>query len=165
MTEVKVCGATDQKVAGDARQLFREYEAWLGLDLCFQGFENELAELPGKYVKPGGRLYVAYADGGPAGCVAFRPFDEETAEMKRLFVRPGFQGLGIGRKLVELVLEDSRRSGYYGIVLDTYPAKMGTAIELYTKLGFREISPYYANPHAGVLFMKCMFGSATGQMP
>jgi putative acetyltransferase len=141
----------------EARTLFREYEAWLGLDLCFQGFEAELAGLPGKYSPPKGRLILAYADNGLAGCIATREFKESTCEMKRLFVRDGFRGQKIGLHLIEQLLEDARATGYERMLLDTYPVRMGKAVELYRSHGFHEIPPYYANPYDGVLFMELVF--------
>ena len=137
----------------EARVLFREYEAWLGLDLCFQGFEAELASLPGKYAMPDGRLYLAYGD-GPVGCIALRKLDENICEMKRLFVRDGFRGQQIGVRLIEQLIADARKIGYTTMRLDTYPPKMGKAVSLYESHGFRPIAPYYDNPHPDVLFME-----------
>jgi GNAT superfamily N-acetyltransferase len=137
-----------------ARLLFREYEAWLGMDLCFQGFEEELRSLPGKYTEPEGRLLLAQKDGKTAGCIALRKIDEGVCEMKRLFVRDGFRGDGIGLLLVEKVISEARRAGYLKMRLDTFPPKMGKAVKLYESHGFREIPPYYDNPHTGVLFME-----------
>ena len=137
-----------------ARELFREYEAWLGLDLCFQGFEAELAGLPGKYAFPGGRLLLAYSDDALAGCIAMRPLDERICEMKRLFVRDGFRGQKIGMKLIERLIDDARTIGYETMRLDTFPPKMGKAVDLYRSHGFYEIESYYDNPHEGVLYME-----------
>ncbi len=137
-----------------ARSLFREYEAWLGLDLCFQGFEAELAGLPGKYARPDGRLYLAFRDEKPAGCIALRRLDANVCEMKRLFVNDGFRGLNIGVQLIEQLISDAREIGYSSMRLDTYPPKMGKAVSLYESHGFRPIERYYNNPHADVLFME-----------
>ena len=137
-----------------ARELFREYEAWLGLDLCFQGFEEELTSLPGKYAPPEGRLYLAKVDGEPAGCIALRKLAEGTCEMKRLYLRDTARGLGLGRQLIERVIDDARHIGYQRMRLDTFPPKMAKAVELYTRLGFRQIEPYYENPHDDTLFME-----------
>lgn len=137
-----------------SRALFREYEKWLGLDLCFQGFEEELKNLPGKYVPPSGRLLLAHSDGDVAGCIALRPLDERICEMKRLFVRDAFRGRQIGRLLIERVIADARNIGYERLRLDTFPPKMGKAVDLYVAYGFYEIAPYYANPNADVLFME-----------
>lgn len=134
--------------------LFREYEAWLGLDLCFQGFEAELAELPGKYRPPDGRLYLAYSDNALAGCIALRKLEDNICEMKRLFVRDEFRGQKIGIQLIEKLINDAREIGYKKMRLDTYPAEMGKAVSLYESHGFRQIEPYYENPYEGVLFME-----------
>lgn len=137
-----------------ARSLFREYESWLGLDLCFQGFEKELAELPGRYAKPAGRLYLAHSDRELAGCIALRKLDGDACEMKRLFVRGSFRGQGIGNLLIKKLINDACEIGYKRMRLDTFPPKMGKAVRLYESHGFRNIEPYYDNPHSGVLFME-----------
>lgn len=137
-----------------ARTLFREYETWLGLDLCFQGFEEELRNLPGKYVPPEGRLYLAYSDGELAGCVALRRLEDGVCEMKRLFVRGEFRGRRIGDMLVEKLITEARSAGYKSMRLDTFPPKMAKAVRLYEFHGFRPIPPYYDNPYDGVLFME-----------
>jgi len=137
-----------------ARVLFREYEAWIGLDLCFQGFEQELAELPGKYAKPSGRLLLAYSDKKLAGCIALRKLEDGICEMKRLFVRDGFRGQKIGVHLIEKLIEEARNENYLKMRLDTFPPKMGKAVSLYESHGFHSIAPYYNNPHEGVLFME-----------
>ncbi len=136
------------------RVIFREYEAWLGLDLCFQGFEAELAGLPGKYSPPAGRLILAFVDDELAGSVALRPLDERTCEMKRLFVRPEFQGIGLGSRLIDSVITAAKEIGYERLRLDTFPPKMGKAVGLYEARGFREIEPYYDNPNVETLFME-----------
>lgn len=138
----------------DARQLFTEYAGWLGLNLCFQNFEKELAELPGDYAPPSGRLALAMWDGKLAGCVCLRRLDTKTCEMKRLYVRPCFQGQRIGRVLTEMIIEEARRIGYARMRLDTLPVKMERALAVYRSLGFREIAPYYHNPVEDALFME-----------
>ena len=138
----------------DARRLFREYESWHGMDLCFQGYEQEVAELPWKYAKPEGRLFLAYSDDKLAGCIAMRKLEDGICEMKRLFVREGFRGERIGVQLIEKLIEDARAEGYAKMRLDTFPSKMGKAVSLYESHGFRPIPPYYDNPHQGVLFME-----------
>ena len=137
-----------------AQVLFREYEAWLGLDLCFQGFEEELKNLPGKYEPPTGRLYLAYADDELAGCIAMRDLGDGVCEMKRLFVRDSFRGRRIGQTLIERLISDARAIGYDRMRLDTFPPKMGKAVRLYESYGFHEIPAYYNNPNEGVLFME-----------
>ena len=138
----------------DARTIFREYESWLGLDLCFQGFEAELSALPGKYALPDGRLYLAYSDGELAGCIALRKLKVGVCEMKRLYVRDGFRGKKVGIQLIERLIDDAREIGYSKMRLDTFPPKMGKAVSLYESHGFRQIESYYENPHDGVLFME-----------
>lgn len=136
-----------------ARELFVEYENWLGVSLCFQGFEEELAGLPGKYEPPKGRLLFAYSDEELAGCVAFRPIDDETCEIKRLYVRDKFRGLGIGRKLLERLIDEAKISGYKKMRLDSWIPRMQTAIAMYRKFGFYEIEPYNENPYE-MIFME-----------
>ena len=138
----------------EARCLFREYAAWLQIDLCFQNFETELAELPGSYVPPGGRLLLAYDNSQLAGCIALRRLDEQTCEMKRLFVREEFRGQGLGRQLITAIVQEAKQIGYAYMRLDTLPPKMNDAIALYRSYRFREIEPYYQNPVPGALFME-----------
>jgi ribosomal protein S18 acetylase RimI-like enzyme len=136
-----------------ARGLFEEYAASLGVDLCFQGFEEELAGLPGNYAPPSGRLLLAVQDDEAAGCVALRRMEQDVCEMKRLYVRPAYQGLGIGRMLVERVIEEARDAGYRRMRLDTLPTMM-SARALYRRIGFYEIAPYRSNPVEGVAFLE-----------
>lgn len=132
------------------RSLFREYQAFIAVDLCFQSFAEELTGLPGRYAPPQGTILIA---GAEAGIVALRALDPYTAEMKRLFVRPAFQGKGLGRALAESVIEVARTRGYSRLRLDTLP-QMGAAISMYRQLGFVEIAPYTANPVAGALYFE-----------
>ena len=138
----------------NVKELFGEYVEWLGINLCFQNFEKELAELPGDYAPPTGRLLIAYADQEVAGCIALRSLGDSICEMKRLFVRPAFRGAGLGLTLVKLVLDEARKIGYERIRLDTLPGKMDRAIAMYRALGFKDIDPYYHNPVTGAAFME-----------
>ncbi len=135
------------------RGLFLEYQAALGVDLCFQGFDHELAGLPGDYAPPRGRLLVARVDGEAVACVALRPLGTGACEMKRLYVRPSRRGLGLGRALAEAVIDEARRAGYEWMRLDTLPS-MSQAAALYERLGFRDIEPYYENPVPGARFLQ-----------
>jgi putative acetyltransferase len=135
------------------RQMFRDYERAIQVDLCFQGFAAELAGLPGAYAPPRGRLLLAIAAGEPIGCVGLRPIDGEAAEMKRLFVRPQARGGGVGRLLATAAVEAARAAGYRRLRLDTL-ASMAEAISLYRSLGFEEIPPYTPNPLPGPLFFE-----------
>lgn len=136
------------------RKLFLEYRDWLRLDLCFQGFEEELAALPGSYVPPEGGLWFAEVEGETAGVVALRPLDEAgVCELKRLWIRAPYRGLGLGRRLTETALAAADAAGHRRIRLDTLPV-MGEARALYRKLGFEEIAPYYHNPVEGVLYLE-----------
>ena len=134
------------------RELFEEYQRSLGVSLCFQGFERELASLPGDYAPPRGRLYLALCGGKPAGCVALRPLFHRDAEMKRLYVRPAHRGSGLGRILARRIIEDARAIGYEVLKLDTLP-QMKAAQRLYEDLGFRDTAPYNDNPVSGVRFL------------
>ena len=137
-----------------ARQLFREYQAWLQIDLCFQNFESELAHLPGDYAMPDGRLLLAFNESELAGCVALRKLDDDTCEMKRLFLREEFRGRGLGRQLIESIIQEAKQIGYARMRLDTLPPKMNEAIALYEAYGFKQIAPYYRNPVPGAMFME-----------
>lgn len=139
------------------RTLFLDYQAGLGIDLCFQGFEEELRSLPGDYAEPSGGLLLARVDGAAAGCCAFRPLANSdhlnACEMKRLFVRPAFRGLGLGRQLVDAVIVGAQQAGYTTMLLDTL-TDMEAARALYQEVGFVETEPYYHNPLAGAHYLK-----------
>ena len=137
------------------RELFAEYVAWLGINLCFQNYDQEVADLPGEYAPPRGRLLLALADDGAAvACAALRDLGNGVCEMKRLFVRPDFRGQRLGWQLAELILAEAHAIGYENIRLDTLPGKMDRAIAMYRVLGFKDIAPYYHNPVAGAEFME-----------
>lgn len=133
---------------------FGNTKSWFGLDLCFQGFEQELRDLPGKYVPPDGRLLLAKLDGNFAGCIAMRKLEDGVCEMKRLFVRDAFRGRGIGAMLISRLIGEARLENYRAMRLDTFQLKMGKAVSLYESYGFHPIPPYYDNPHEGVLYME-----------
>jgi putative acetyltransferase len=148
---IELVHVTTEPYLSEIRKLFREYAASLSFDLCFQGFEAELKELPGTYAPPRGSLLLALQDGKPAGCGAFRPLGGGTCEMKRMYVRPAFRGLGIGRMLAQSLIAEARAQGYLSMKLDTIQT-MVEAITLYRALGFRETDPYTQNPIPGALF-------------
>lgn len=149
--------ATSAQDMATAAQLFREYADSLDVDLAFQNFDTELAQLPGDYAAPRGALLLAYVDGALAGCCALRPLDSadipNAAEMKRLYVRRAFRGFGLGRQLTEAILDAARQAGYACVLLDTLD-DMEAARNLYTDLGFESIEPYYHNPIPGAHYLK-----------
>ena len=139
------------------KDIFLAYAKAINIDLCFQDFDTELANLPGDYSPPRGALLLAWVDQKLAGCCAMRPIDSSdyanAAEMKRLFVRPEFRGLGLGRQLAESIIDAARMSGYDSVLLDTLD-DMEIARAMYEDLGFKEIPPYYHNPLAGAHYLK-----------
>ena len=152
MKLIKVASESDLR---EARALFIEYASSLGFDLSFQGFDEEIARLPGEYSQPDGCILMAYEDSNVAGCVALRKLADGVCEMKRMYVRPTFRGKGIGRALALEVIHIARNSGYERMRLDTMPS-MREAIELYRRLGFRKIEAYRYNPLDGALFMELL---------
>ena len=155
--EIRLVTADTPEMLGRVRQIFREYAAALGVDLCFQNFEQELAELPGDYAAPLGHLLLAEVDGHLAGCGAVRPLPDvdyaNACEMKRLYVRPAFRRFGLGRLLAQALMDEARRIGYSAMLLDTLD-DMEAARGLYTSLGFEDVPPYYFNPICGAHYLK-----------
>ncbi|HET6854279.1 MAG TPA: GNAT family N-acetyltransferase [Pyrinomonadaceae bacterium] len=146
--------ANTQEDIEHARSLFQEYAAGLGISLCFQNFDRELASLPGDYEPPDGRLLLATEDDQLAGCIALRKLGDGVCEMKRLFIRPAYRGKGLGRVLVAAIIDEARQLGYTHMRLDTIPGRMDQAIALYRSIGFVEIAPYYESPIEDAKYMQ-----------
>lgn len=155
-SSIALVQAVSSEQAAQARQLLVEYAESLGFSLCFQGFDEEVKNLPGAYALPSGRLLLAYQEGQIAGCIALRPLDRQICEMKRLYVRPAYRGKGAGRMLVDGVIAEARSMGYERMRLDTIESSMQDAIVLYRRRGFREIEPYRTNPIAGALYFELL---------
>lgn len=157
LSNIQLAIPTSAEDLAATSNVFREYAISLGFDLCFQDFESEIANLPGDYAQPRGALLLAKVDGAIAGCCALRPLDSSdyvnAAEMKRLYVRPAFRGLGLGRQLAEAILDAALMAGYDSVLLDTLD-DMEIARAMYEELGFKEIPPYYHNPLAGAHYLK-----------
>lgn len=154
MAKLDIASADDADIA-TVRALLEEYADALGVDLGFQQFARELAELPGEYAPPGGVLLVARRDGETIGCVGLRPLDPSTCELKRLYVRPAARRAGTGRALTEAALAEARRLGYRRVLLDTLPG-MEAAQRMYVELGFRDVAPYRPNPVDGARFLELL---------
>jgi GNAT superfamily N-acetyltransferase len=152
--DLSVFQAESPTQIAQARELFLEYAQSLGFSLCFQNFDEELAGLPGGYAPPEGRLLLLECEGQLAGCVALHKFDSGICEMKRLYLRPPFRGKGLGRVLAERIIAEARQIGYRQMRLDTVGPVMKDAVEMYRKLGFKEIVPYRLNPMAGTVYME-----------
>jgi carbonic anhydrase len=149
---LRVLTAADTRELERVRQFFRNYAAWLGVDLGFQNFDAEMAHLPGAYAAPQGRLFLAEIDGEPAGCVGVRPLSDGVCELKRLYVEPAFRGLGAGRALIMAAIRAAREIGYRHLMLDTLP-NMRMAVRLYRELGFSAAPAYYPSPVEGTQFL------------
>jgi GNAT superfamily N-acetyltransferase len=150
---LSIIQARDSEGLRCVRTLFEEYAASLNFDLCFQGFDEELANLPGNYAPPEGRLFLASYSVEAAGCVALQKFEEGICEMKRLYVTPRFRGSGIGRTLAETIISEARKIGYKRMCLDTV-LSMREAQLLYQSMGFKDVEPYRYNPICGTRFME-----------
>ena len=161
-TEIVTVGTGELAGLEAVRELFREYASGLGVDLCFQNFDDELAALPGDYAEPRGVLLLALVDGAPAGCGAMRPLPEvdyaNACEMKRLYVRRAFRRFGLGRALAQALMDQATRAGYSTMLLDTLD-DMESARGLYETLGFAEVPPYYYNPIPGAHYLKVDLGA------
>lgn len=144
--------ADDTDALTQVRRYFRNYAAWLGVDLSFQNFDQEMASLPGAYAEPQGRLFFAEIDSRPAGCVGIRPFSAGICEMKRLYVTPKERSKGIGKALVLAAIKAAKEIGYKRLLLDTLP-NMRMAVKLYRELGFTESPAYYPSPVEGTIFL------------
>jgi len=153
MNDARISEVRGESELDIARSLFEEYAREIDVDLCFQGFADELANLSSMYAPPGGGILLAHGDDGVLGCVGFRRLAPDTCEMKRLYVRPAARGSHLGRRLVLEIIDRARAAGYERMVLDTLP-RMKAARSLYRSLGFEEVSPYYDNPTEGVLYME-----------
>jgi putative acetyltransferase len=150
---IRIENADTPELLPQVRELFVEYSESTGVDLCFQGFAQELESLPGDYARPAGRLLLAYKDDRTAGCGALRPLGNGVCEMKRLYVRASFRGTGVGSALMQSLIHSAKEIEYSKLRLDTLPS-MATAIAIYRSHGFREISPYRLNPVPGALFFE-----------
>jgi ribosomal protein S18 acetylase RimI-like enzyme len=146
--------AVDPQDIAAVKSLFQAYAESLEFSLCFQNFEAEMADFPGRYGAADGALLLAKVHGEPAGAVGLWSLGDGICEMKRLYVYPRFQGLGLGRRLTQAVIDEGRRLGYGRMRLDTVSGQMQAAVALYRALGFQEIAPYTHNPLDGVIYME-----------
>ncbi len=150
----EILEVNNKDIIEKTRILFSEYEKWLNVSLCFQGFEEEVATLPGKYSPPEGRLYIVKEGCNYNGCIALRKIEDGICEMKRLYLRPEARGKGIGNALIAKIIEDAKEIGYKTMRLDTVKEKMPKAVELYSSYGITEIEAYYNNPNPHTLYME-----------
>lgn len=151
---IEILPVNTPELTEETKRLFREYEKWLNVSLCFQGFEEEVNSLPGKYSPPEGRLYIVKYDSKYSGCIALRKIEDGICEMKRLFLKEELRGKGIGNTLVTKIINDAKAIGYKTMRLDTIKEKMPKAVEIYTKHGFVETEQYYHNPNPHTLFLE-----------
>ena len=161
---VQIREARSKSLVSSARELIREYSAFLGIDLSFQNFEKEMEEFPLQYARPEGRILVAVEGGKSVGVVGLRRFSGKICELKRMYVRPDFRGRGIGRLLAARAIEEARAIGYARMRLDTL-SRLKEAVSLYDSLGFKEIGPYRANPNKGVIYMELDLGRPRPRAP
>lgn len=153
---IRLIVPTDDDRLAATKTLFQEYADWLNVDLCFQGFDAEMAEFPAHYCA----LRLALVNDRPAGAVALRRLDDDVCEMKRLFCRDDYRGLGVGRRLARAIIGEARRQGFTAMRLDTL-ARLTAARRLYADLGFYPIPPYYHNPLDEVVFLQCDLAGST----
>lgn len=156
----RITPAESRAQIAQIRELFLEYAKSLGFSLCFQGFDEELAKLPGDYAPPEGRLFLAEYNGQLAGCAALHKSAPEIGEMKRLYLRPAFRGKGLGRMLAQKIIAEARVIGYRKLRLDTVEPVMKDAVAMYRRMGFHEVAPYRSNPMVGTLYMELDLGEA-----
>jgi GNAT superfamily N-acetyltransferase len=150
---MEIVTVSGERQLQQVRGLFEEYWTSFGFTPCFQNFGEEVASLPGGYAPPGGRLALARIDGEPAGCAAMRRFDASRCEAKRLYVRPKFRGLGVGRELMHWLIAESRAAGYSEMWGDTMPV-MAQALEMYARIGFEQTGPYSSQPTEGAVYLR-----------
>jgi ribosomal protein S18 acetylase RimI-like enzyme len=155
----EIVHADSEKDVKVVRALFLEYAESLGFSLCFQDFDHELERLPGNYAPPDGRLLLACLNKAAVGCVGVQRLSPDLCEMKRLYVKPGFRGRGVGRALAEAAIREAKAAGYQAMRLDTVEPLMSTAVALYQTLGFHEIAPYRPNPIPGARYMELVLAS------
>lgn len=151
----EIVEATSKEAIEQIRILFTEYRAELAVEPCFRSFDAEIANLPGSYAAPRGKLLLAKVVGQPVGCIGLRPFPiEGSCEMKRLYVRPPFRGDKIGRELAERIVQEARGCGYRSMRLDSHPPSMAAAVKMYRRMGFVEVSPDPLEPIDGLIYME-----------
>lgn len=158
---VTIVRAESSEDMGRVRELFVEYQEWLGVDLCFQGFDEELENLPGKYAPPAGRLLLARQGDAVAGGIGMWRLEDGVCEMKRLFVRAPWRSKGLGRRLAWAIVAEGRAAGYSRMCLDTL-GHLTAARALYRDMGFVEVAPYYHNPHEDVTYLELDLAAAGG---